>query len=238
MHYCSQCGHEISRQEKFCRQCNTRVEYLCALPPVPPNSDKRREIRSAPSITKWIVGYFALTAMIFMTSFYFYSAPGFQFWPFAEKKPVPAAPVQHASAAARTESPTTTLKSSYNQLLVGVQKAVSLIEDSRKVNVPGDQKRTAINYRAVQRNSDALLAQLTMPPDVSPEVSVVVASLKECVTLIGKSTSIMADYLDGKLSLSPPNPDWVGRSQEFSAQAQARLREAQQGLLDLRKKIE
>jgi hypothetical protein len=62
--------------------------------------------------------------------------------------------------------------------------------------------------------------------------------LKESLGLLSKSTSIMADYLDGKLSLAPPNPDWVGRSQEFSAQSQARLKEANLALVKLRKKIE
>ena len=130
------------------------------------------------------------------------------------------------------------MKNVYNQLSVGTQKAVQLVNDVRKVNVAGDPKRTAANYRSIQSGSDAILAQLTLPPDASTEVGAVAMPLKEGLTLLSKSASIMADYLDGKLSLAPPNPDWVGRSQEYFAQSQARLKEAQQALTVLRKKIE
>ena len=130
------------------------------------------------------------------------------------------------------------MKNAYNQLSVGTQKAVQLVNDARKVNVAGDPKRTAANYRSVQSGSDTILAQLSLPPDASTEVGAVVMPLKECLSLLSKSSSIMADYLDGKLSLAPPNPDWVGRSQEYFAQSQARLKESQQALSVLRKKIE
>ena len=121
---------------------------------------------------------------------------------------------------------------------IGLQKATALLEDAKKVNIPGEPLRTAANYRSIQRKCDALLGELTIPPDTIAEAGLVLVPLKETLTLLGKSSAIMSDYLEGKLSLAPPNPDWVGRSQEYSAQAQARLRETQQALGALRKKIE
>ena len=131
-----------------------------------------------------------------------------------------------------------TLKATYNQLSIGLQKATALLEDAKKVNIPGEPLRTAANYRSIQRKCDALLSELTIPPDTIAEAGPVLVPLKETLTLLGKSSAIMSDYLEGKLSLAPPNPDWVGRAQEYSAQAQARLRETQQALGALRKRIE
>ena len=245
MHYCSHCGHEIPHREKFCQHCGTRVEYLCALPPLPSEPAQRREVRSAASITKWIIGYFVAVLVTFGVSFLYYSSPeSFSWtWPFNNSKSAatsqPASPqVASQRADTTTAGSAAALKNAYNQLSVGTQKAVQLINDTRKVNVAGDPKRTAANYRSVQSGSDAVLAQLTMPPDASTEVGAVAMPLKESLSLLSKSSSIMADYLDGKLSLTPPNPDWVGRSQEYFAQSQARLKEAQQALTVLRKKIE
>jgi hypothetical protein len=240
LHYCSQCGHEIPHREKFCQSCGTKVEYLCALPPMPLEPARRREVRSAASITKWIIIYVTGVLFMFGFSYLYFSSPGLFSWPWSlNKQPQAAAPQTPAPAApARNENPNLTLKNAFNQLSINVQKTVSLVDDSRKVNVAGDPKRTADNYRVIQRSSDSLLAQLMMPPDASPEVGAVIIPLKECLSLLSKATSIMADYLEGKLSLTPPNPDWVGRSQEFSAQSQARLKEAQQALANLRKKIE
>ena len=240
IHYCNQCGREISHREKFCKYCGTKIEYRCALPPFPPASEKRREIRKPAPVGKWILLYLFSTVCIFALSYFYFSSPGLQAWSLKETKPA-VAPVQSETAvsvAAQVENPTVLLKSAYNQLTVGVQKTGVLYEESKKVNVPGDPKRTADNYRGVLRNTDALLAQLTIPPGSSSEVMAVVVPLKESISLLGKSVSIMADYLDGKLSLSPPNPDWVARSQEFSVQGQARLKETQQALSELRKKIE
>jgi hypothetical protein len=243
LHYCSHCGHEIPHREKFCQHCGTRVEYLCALPPLPSEPAQRREVRSAASITKWIVFYFLAILLTFSASFFYYSSPeSFSWtWPFGKSKPAstsqPISP-QMVSQRADTIAGAAALKNAYNQLSVGTQKAVQLVNDARKVNVAGDPKRTAANYRSVQSGSDAILAQLSLPPDASTEVGAVVMPLKECLSLLSKSSSIMADYLDGKLSLAPPNPDWVGRSQEYFAQSQARLKESQQALSVLRKKIE
>ena len=244
LHYCSHCGHEIPHREKFCQHCGTRVEYLCALPPLPSEPAQRREVRSAASITKWIVVYFVAILLAFGLSFLYYSSPeSFSWtWPFGNSKSAstsqPVSPQSVSQRADTMASGAAALKNSYNQLSVGTQKAVQLINDARKVNVAGDPKRTAANYRAVQSGSDATLAQLLLPPDASAEVGAVAMPLKECLSLLSKSSSIMADYLDGKLSLAPPNPDWVGRSQEYFAQSQARLKEAQQALTVLRKKIE
>ena len=243
LHYCSHCGHEIPHREKFCQHCGTRVEYLCALPPLPSEPALRREVRNAASITKWIVFYFFAILLMFGASFFYFSSPeSFSWtWPFGKSKPAsisqPISP-QMVSQRADTTAGAAALKNAYNQLSVGTQKAVQLINDARKVNVAGDPKRTAANYRSVQSGSDAILAQLSLPPDASTEVGAVVMPLKECLSLLSKSSSIMADYLDGKLSLAPPNPDWVGRSQEYFAQSQARLKESQQALSVLRKKIE
>ena len=243
MHYCSHCGREIPHREKFCQHCGTRVEYLCALPPLPSEPAQRREVRSAASITKWIVFYFFAILLTFGTSFLYYSSPeSFSWkWPFGNSKSASTSqtlPPQAVSQRVDPAAGATALKNAYNQLSVGTQKAVQLISDARKVNVAGDPKRTAANYRSVQSGSDAILAQLSLPPDASTEVGAVVMPLKECLSLLSKSSSIMADYLDGKLSLAPPNPDWVGRSQEYFAQSQARLKESQQALSVLRKKIE
>ena len=242
LHYCSQCGHEIPHREKFCQSCGTKVEYLCALPPLPAEPGKRRDVRMAKSVTRWIIAYVVSVLLAFGLSFLYFSTPELMTWtwPFGKQQP----PSTSQSAAptpappARSESAASTLKNAYNQLSVSIQKSSILLEDARKVNVPGDPKRTAVNYRAIQRSSDALLAQLALPPDSSTDIGAVVMPLKECLSLLSKSTSIMADYLDGKLSLAPPNPDWVGRSQEYAAQSQARLKDAQQALGKLRKKIE
>ena len=240
VHFCNQCGREISHREKFCKYCGTKIEYRCALPPFPPNPEKRRELRKPSPVGKWILLYLCSTFFIFALSYFYFSSPGSFAWSFNEKKQ-PAASVQlekAASPAATAEVPSAVLKSAYNQMTVGIQKAGILFEDSRKVNVAGDPKKTADNYRSVLRNSDALLAQIAIPAGAPAEVTAVIVPLKESLSLLGKSTSTMADYLDGKLSLSPPNPDWVAKSQEFSAQGQARLKEAQQALATLRKKIE
>ncbi len=244
MHFCSQCGHEIPHREKFCQNCGTKIEYLCALPPLPPEtSDRRREVRSAASITRWIILYIFMVLLVFGGSFFYFSSPeSFAWsWPFGKSKVATTSqPVEteQTPRPIRNESSTVTLKTAFNQLSIVTQKTAVLIEDSRKVNVAGDPKRTAANYRTVQRSSDALLAQLALPPDASADVGAVLMPLKECLSLLSKSTSIMADYLEGKLSLAPPNPDWVGRSQEYSAQARARLTESQNALGNLRKKIE
>ena len=160
-------------------------------------------------------------------------------WPFGKQQPAVAQTTPAPAAApSRTESSAAVLKNSYNQLSVLAQKTLTLSDDYKKVNVPGDSKGTAANYRAIQRGSEALLAQFSLPPDVPSDVTAVAMPLKEAIILLGKSSSVMADYLEGKLSLAPPNPDWVGRSQENFAQAQARSKEAQQALSALRKKFD
>ena len=240
MHFCSQCGQSIPHREKFCQNCGTKVEYLSSIQPLPTDPAKRREIHSAASITKWIVFYLVAIVCTFGLSFLYFSSPGlFSFSGSASKQSVatqstaPLPPMPQ-----RSETPSAALKSAYNQFSVLIQKSSVLIEESRKVNVPGDSKATSANYRSIQRGADALLVQLTQPPDASTEISAVLVPLKESLSLLSKSVSIMADYLDGKLSLAPPNPDWVGRSQEYSAQSQVRLKEAQQALVNLRKKLE
>ena len=241
MHFCSQCGHEIPHREKFCQSCGTRIEYLCALPPLPQEPAKRREVHTAASVTKWIILYVFVIVSTFGLSYLYFSSPdSFTWkWPFTKSTQVaPQAQAPEHSQPSRTDVSAVTLKTFYNQLTITVQKTSLLGEDQRKANVPGDPKRTAANYRAIQRASDGLLAQLTVPPDLPPEVGSVILPLKECLSLLNQSASIMADYLEGKLSLSPPNPDWVARSQEYSAQSQARFKQAQQTLANLRKKLE
>ena len=241
LHFCSQCGHEIPHREKFCQSCGTRIEYLCALPPLPSEPVKRREVHTAASITKWIILYVFIIVSTFGLSYLYFSSPDSFTWKWPFFKSSPAAVQTRSpepSQPSRTEVSTSTLKSFYNQLTITVQKTALLGEDQRKANVPGDPKRTAANYRTIQRTSDGLLAQLAVPPDLPPEVGSVVLPLKECLSLLNQSASIMADYLEGKLSLSPPNPDWVARSQEYSAQSQARFKQAQQALANLRKKLE
>ena len=240
VHFCNQCGREISHREKFCKYCGTTIEYRCALPPFPPSPDKRREIRKPSPVGKWILCYLFSTLIIFAVSYLYFSSPGSFAWSSTNKKQ-PEPSVQAEKNDANTppvEIPSSLLKSAYNQMTVGIQKTGILFEDSRKVNVAGDPKKTSDNYRSVLRNTDALLSQITIPAGAPPEVNAVIVPLKESLSLLGKSASIMADYLDGKLSLTPPNPDWVARSQEYSAQGQARLKEAQQALITLRKKIE
>ena len=241
MHYCCNCGHEIPRREKFCPNCGTQIEYLCALPPVPAEPHNRRTINSAASMTKWIVLYIVAVMLSFGLSYVYYSSPAIQAWFTRSSTPAgkPAGsseeqnkPVTSATATIATQ------KSTYNQLTIALQKTSVLLEDSKKVNIPGEPVRTAANYRSIQRKCDALIGELPIAPDTIPEAGPVLIPLKETLMLLGKSTTIMADYLEGKLSLAPPNPDWVGRSQEYSAQAQARLRESQQALGVLRKKIE
>ena len=240
MHYCSQCGQSIPHREKFCQSCGTKVEYLCSIQPLPADPSKRREVHSAASITKWIVLYFVAIVCTFGLSFLYFSSPGLfslnGSWGKQAVTTQSAAPLQPVPQ--RNETSSAALKSAYNQFSVLIQKSSVLLEESRKVNVPGNSKATSANYRSIQRGADALLVQLTQPPDASTEISSVLVPLKESLSLLSKSASIMSDYLDGKLSLAPPNPDWVGRSQEYSAQSQARLKEAQQALINLRKKLE
>ena len=240
MHYCCNCGYEIPRREKFCPNCGTQIEYLCALPPVPPEPRSRREINSAASITKWIILYVIAVMLSFGLSYVYYSSPAIQAW-FSRSNAAsgkPAVAEDQNKPAANAAASLATQKSTYNQLTIALQKTVVLLEDSKKVNIPGEPVRTAANYRSIQRKCDALIGELPIAPDTIPEAGPVLVPLKETLMLLGKSTTIMADYLEGKLSLAPPNPDWVGRSQEYSAQAQARLRESQQALGVLRKKIE
>ena len=240
MHYCCQCGHEIPRREKHCKRCSTQVEYLCALPPIPVEPHQRRDFVSPRSITKWLIFYLFAVIMTFSVSYAYFSSPSIFSWFSRPAKPNEDRPAIQPSPAppAKAESFAATLKNSFNVLTVGLQKTNALLEDTAKVNVPGDPLKTAANYRTIQRNGDALFAQLTFPPDIPPEVGSVLMPLKECVSLISKSSAIMADYLEGKLSLSPPNPDWVARSQDYMAQARARVKDAQQALGTLRKKIE
>ena len=239
LHYCCQCGHEIPRREKFCSHCGTQIEYLCALPPVPAEPHLRRSVNSAASLTKWIILYIVAVGLAFGLSYTYYSSPTIQAWFNRTSSPAAQAPTKvQSKPASVTAAPTATVKATYNQLSIGLQKATVLLEDAKKVNIPGEPLRTAANYRAIQRKCDALLGELAVPPDATAEAGPVLIPLKETISLLGKSTTIMADYLEGKLSLAPPNPDWVGRSQEYSAQAQARLRETQQALGALRKKIE
>ena len=239
MHYCCHCGHEIPRREKFCSNCGRQVEYLCALPPVPVQPQPKRSIQSAASLTKWIILYLVAVVMTFGLSYTYYSSPAIQAWFSRSGQPAQqSAPTAESKPASGAVSSAATLKTTYNQLSIGLQKATSLMEDVKKVNIPGEPIRTAANYRSIQRKCDALLGELAIPPDTIAEAGPVLLPLKETVILLGKSTAIMADYLEGKLSLAQPNPDWVGRSQEYSAQAQARLRETQQALAAFRKKIE
>ncbi len=240
MHYCCNCGHEIPRREKFCPNCGTQIEYLCALPPVPPEPHNRRTINSAASMTKWILIYLFAVMLSFGLSYVYYSSPAIQAWFSRPSAPAgqPAASSAEQKPAAAAAATTATQKSTYNQLTMALQKTSVLLDDAKKVNIPGEPVRTAANYRAIQRKCDALIGELPIAPDTIPEAGPVLIPLKETLMLLGKSTAIMADYLEGKLSLAPPNPDWVGRSQEYSAQAQARLRETQQALGALRKKIE
>jgi hypothetical protein len=192
-------------------------------------------------MTKWIILYIVAVMLSFGLSYVYYSSPAIQAW-FTRSnapagKPAVSSEDQNKPATSAATS-LATQKSTYNQLTIALQKTTVLLEDSKKVNIPGEPVRTAANYRSIQRKCDALIGELPIAPDTIPEAGPVLVPLKETLMLLGKSTTIMADYLEGKLSLAPPNPDWVGRSQEYSAQAQARLREAQQALGALRKKIE
>lgn len=243
MHFCNQCGRELAHREKFCKHCGTRIEYLCALPPFPPGPEKRRPIRKPSAVGKWFLIYLLSTAAIFVLSYMYYSAAfggvlDLHAWTVKKTEPA-AVPTDQASVQNSPPPNTTTvLKTAYNQLTIAQQKANGIYDDSLKVNVPGDPKRTADNYRTILRNADALLVQITAQPGSPAEITAVAVPLKESLSLLGKSTSTMADYLDGKLSLSPPNPDWVARAQEDAAQGRSRLKEAQQALTALRKKIE
>jgi hypothetical protein len=208
---------------------------------LPTEPVKHREVRSAASITKWIIAYIVAIMLVFGLSFAYFSSPDLFAWKGSSAAKPQSAASQTPSVtptAPRVENTAAVLKNSFNQFSVFVQKATILLEDSKKVNIAGDSKGTAANYRSVQRGADALLAQLTVPPDSLPEIGAILMPLKESLSLLSKSTSIMADYLEGKLTLAPPNPDWVGRSQEYAAQSQARLKEAQQALVNLRKKLE
>ena len=244
MHFCSHCGHEIPHREKFCQQCGTRVEYLCAVEPLPAEPPPRRPVQAAASITKWIVLYLFVVCLSFGLSFLYYSSPELFSWSFPFGQPKTNAvdlqpeSAQRSPAAVKADSSGIAIKNAFNSLSAGVQRATQLIAETGKVNVAGDPKRTAANYRSIHNGSDAMLSQLTFPPDISAEVGAVAMPLKEALSLLSKSSLIMADYLDGKLSLAPPNPDWLGRSQEYFVQSQARLKEAQQALAALRKKIE
>jgi len=80
LHFCSQCGHEIPHREKFCQSCGTRIEYLCALPPLPPESVKRREVHTAASITKWIILYVFAIVSTFGLSYLYFSSPDSFTW--------------------------------------------------------------------------------------------------------------------------------------------------------------
>lgn len=240
MHYCCNCGHEIPRREKFCPKCGTQIEYLCALPPVLIEPHSRRSINSAASLTKWIILYFAAVVITFGLSYTYYSSPSLQAWFSRSNVPAPqiAPSAQSKPTTVGTVAPMSILKNTYNQLSISLKKATALLDDSKRVNIPGEPVRTAANYRSIQRKCDELLGELTIPPEAIAEAGPVLIPLKESIILLGKSTTIMADYLEGKLSLAPPNPDWVGRSQEYAAQSQARLRETQQALVVFRKKIE
>lgn len=237
MHYCCQCGQEIPRREKYCQNCGNQVEYLCALPPVQLEPQPRRKVDSATSMTKWILLYFFVIACSFGVSYIYFSSSGFQSW-FTVTKP--SAPIASSDSAkpVQTAASGTALKNVYNQLSVALQKTVALMDEAKKSNVAGDPIRTAVNYRSVHRKSDVILGQLTISPDIALEVSSVLAPLKESISLLSKSTAIMADYLEGKLSLSPPNPDWVARSQEYSVQSQVLLKDAQKALVTLRHKLD
>ncbi len=241
MHYCCNCGREIPRREKFCPTCGTQIEYLCALPPVPVEPHNRRTVNTAASMTKWILLYIVAVMLSFGLSYVYYSSPAIQAWFTRSSAPAgkPAATEdQNKPATTGAAASIATQKNTYNQLTIALQKTSVLLEDAKKVNIPGEPVRTAANYRSIQRKCDALIGELPIAPDTIPEAGPVLIPLKEALMLLGKSTAIMADYLEGKLSLAPPNPDWVGRSQEYFAQAQARLRETQQALGALRKKIE
>jgi len=209
--------------------------------PLPAQPSKRREVQGASSVTKWIVIYTVAILCSFGISFLYFSSPSFFSWKgsvdTAKQATSPQHPPQNTTPSQRVENSSVILKNSFNQFSVLIQKSSILIDDSKKVNIPGDSKGTALNYRSVQRGAEALLAQLIIPPDALPEVGAVVMPLKESMSLLSKASAIMADYLDGKLSLAPPNPDWVARSQEYSAQSQTRLKEAQEALSNLRKII-
>ena len=168
MHFCNTCGRELSHREKFCKHCGTRIEYLCALPPFPPGPEKRREPRKPSSVGKWILAYLGSTLLIFALSYLYFSSPDLQAWSMSPKKlePVPTTQTEKSvpSTTSAVTNPTVMLKTSYNQFSVIIQKSSGLYDESRKVNVPGDPKHTADNYRTVLRNADALLAQLTVPP--------------------------------------------------------------------------
>jgi len=238
LHYCCQCGHEIPHREKLCQNCGNQIEYLCALPPVQVEPHNRRQVHSARSITKWIVLYFFAIILSFGSSYIYHSSPEIRAWFLLSKPSATSVNTSPPVKPTSTALSASTLKNTYNQLSTIGQKTSALVDESKKVNVLGDPIRTAVNYRSIQRKSDALLGQFSFSPDTASEMASIFIPLKESIMLLSKSAEIMADYLDGKLSLSPPNPDWVARSQEYSAQAQARLRDAQQALTNLRKKIE
>lgn len=237
MHYCCQCGQEIPRREKFCQNCGNQIEYLCALPPVQFEPHPRRKVNSAASVTKWILLYLFAVVCSFGLSYTYFSSSGFQSWFNFSKPTAPTVTTDSVKPVSAVPSGTA-LKNAYNQLSVAAQKMTAIMDEAKKVNIAGDPVRTAVNYRSVHRKSDALLGQLKISPDVSSEVSPVLTPLKESISLLSKSTAIMADYLEGKLSLSPPNPDWVARAQEYSAQAQILLIDAQKALVVLRRKID
>lgn len=237
MHYCCQCGYEIPGREKVCPNCGNPVEYLCALPPMPSELQSKRKSSSASSLTKWIIIYFVAILFSFGSSYVYFSSPGLQAL-FGKSQKTANSTTSSDESTKPVLTSTATLKSSYNLLSVATQKSVALFDNFSKVHVAGDPTKTAQNYRSIQRQADAILGQLSISPDSAGEIGSVLAPLKETLMLLAKSATIMADYLDGKLSLSPPNPDWVARSQEYSAQARARLKETQESLAILRKKIE
>lgn len=238
MHYCCQCGHEIPRREKFCPNCGNQIEYLCALPPIPVEPQVKRKSHAVSSLTRWVFIYIFAVALSFALSYFYFSSPELQAWLGSSKKVEKTSATNDSVQPASATVSAAKLKSSFNQLAIVTQKTAILIDNLGKVHVAGDPARTAVNYRTIQRDSEALLGQLNLPPDSSPETSAVLAPLKETLMLLSKSAIIMADYLDGKLSLAPPNPDWVARSQEYSAQARARLKQTQEALSVLRKKFD
>lgn len=234
-HFCSQCGHELSQGDKLCRHCGRAVAYLTDVPVFPEIMEQKTKTRSTSIWRSWVIFYLVACVSIFLISYFYFSSPALQAF-FNSPKP-PVAVVTSAPEPSGQPTPAV-LKNAYNRLSANAQRAMVIADDYRKAGVPGDPVRTAANYRKVSQIADTLLAETVLPPDAPTETSNIAVPLKESIGLTGKAASIMADYLEGKLSLTPPNPDWVARAQDYFAQSQARLKETNQMLLVLRKKFE
>lgn len=97
--------------------------------------------------------------------------------------------------------------------------------------VPGNMESTLANFRDIQNRANQEIGKL--PKLDKPEAIKILALQRQSLEALEKASRVFADYLDGTLTLSDGNPNWVTVSAETYVVSQDKLEQAGQAIEQL-----